>query len=94
MSIDAMKLALEALEYYRSGEDHQPTPASESITTLRTALEQPRQWQGLTDDAITEAIRTSSLYMKPSPHTPQPIWLAMLMGYARAIEAKLREKNT
>jgi len=41
----------------------------------------------LSDEQITEAIRTSSLYMKPSPHTPQSIWLALLMGYARAIEA-------
>jgi len=35
---EAMKMALEALEYYRSGEDYQPTPASEAIHTLRQAL--------------------------------------------------------
>jgi hypothetical protein len=40
MSIEAMKQALEALEYYRSAEDYQPTPASEAITALRQAIEQ------------------------------------------------------
>ena len=43
MTIEAMKQALEALEYYRSGEDCQPTPASNAITALRQALEQPEQ---------------------------------------------------
>ena len=33
-----MKQALEALEYYRSAEDYQPTPASEAITALRQAI--------------------------------------------------------
>lgn len=33
--------ALEALEYYRSGEDYQPTPASEAITSLKAALAEP-----------------------------------------------------
>jgi hypothetical protein len=32
------EMALEALEYYRSGEDYQPTPASDAITKLRAAL--------------------------------------------------------
>ena len=40
MSIEAMKQALEALEYYRSAEDYQPNPASEAITALRQAIEQ------------------------------------------------------
>jgi hypothetical protein len=38
MSIEAMKQALEALEYYRSAEDYQPTPASEAIAALRQAI--------------------------------------------------------
>jgi hypothetical protein len=50
----AAQQALEAMEYYRSGEDHQPTPASESITALRAALEQPEQepvaWMVYTQD--------------------------------------------
>jgi hypothetical protein len=33
-----MKQALEAIEYYRSAEDYQPTPASEAITALRQAI--------------------------------------------------------
>lgn len=37
---EAMKMVLEALEYYRSGEDYQPTPASEAIHILRQALAQ------------------------------------------------------
>lgn len=40
---EAMKMALDALEYYRSGEDYQPTPASETIHTLRQALAQDEQ---------------------------------------------------
>jgi len=40
---EAAQQALEALEYYRSGEDYQPTPASEAITALRTALTVPKQ---------------------------------------------------
>ena len=43
-------MALEALEYYRSFEDCQPTPASKTIPALRQALAQPkREWVGLTD---------------------------------------------
>lgn len=33
-----LRQALEALEYYRSGEDYQPTPASEAITAIRERL--------------------------------------------------------
>lgn len=33
-----LRQALEALEYYRSGEDYQPTPASEAITTIKERL--------------------------------------------------------
>ena len=38
---EAAQQALEALEYYRTGEDYQPTPASEAITALRVALIEP-----------------------------------------------------
>ena len=37
---EAAQQALDALEYYRSGEDY-PSPAVEAITALRAALEQP-----------------------------------------------------
>ena len=33
-----LRQALEALEYYRSGEDYQPTPASEAIAALKERL--------------------------------------------------------
>ena len=33
-----LRQALEALEYYRSGEDYQPTPASEAITAIKERL--------------------------------------------------------
>ena len=35
---EAAQQALEALEYYRSGEDYQPTPASDAVVALREAL--------------------------------------------------------
>ena len=40
---EAAAQALEALEYYRSGEDYQPTPASDAIAALRERLAQPEQ---------------------------------------------------
>ena len=46
--IEAMKQALDALEYYRSGEDYQPTPASEAMPVLRQAI-QEAALQQLTD---------------------------------------------
>lgn len=39
----------------------------------------PRQWQGLTDEELNQ------IYAEPQTHAGQ---------YARAIEAKLKEKNT
>lgn len=47
-TIEAMKQVLEALEYYRSGEDYQPTPASKAIPALRTAIAEASM-QRLTD---------------------------------------------
>jgi len=46
MTIDDMKMILKSLEYYRSGEDYQPTPASEAIPTLRQAIEQAEKQEG------------------------------------------------
>ena len=34
----AAQQALKALEYYRSGEDYHPTPASEAISSIQAAL--------------------------------------------------------
>ena len=38
---EAMKMALEALEFYHSSEDYFPTPASEALIALRTRLAAP-----------------------------------------------------
>jgi hypothetical protein len=51
----------------------------EAITALRAAIEHRRQWQGLTDEELNQ------IYAEPQTHAGQ---------YARAIEAKLKEKNT
>ena len=51
MSIDAMKQALEALEEI-ADEVFSPydNKLGDAILALRAAIEQPREWQGLTDD--------------------------------------------
>ena len=50
MSIDAMKLALEALEHEaQKGNDDAYRVERDA---LRAAIEQARQWQGLTDEEI------------------------------------------
>ena len=55
----------------------------EEIDELRAALE-PRQWQGLTDDEIVLICGECAA----STHRADDI------SYARAIEAKLKERNT
>jgi hypothetical protein len=51
MSLDAMKQALEALEEI-ADEVFSPydNKLGDAILALRAAIEQPREWQGLTDD--------------------------------------------
>ena len=63
-------------------EAHSPTMGCHNIRPLYTAPLQ-REWQGMTDDQIT---RLRHLY-DPTAH-----W--SLVAFARAIEAKLKEKNT
>jgi murein endopeptidase len=47
MSLNAMKQALRALENpWEAGAEG----VADAIIALRAAIEQPRQWQGLTDD--------------------------------------------
>jgi len=85
MTIEAMKQALAVLEEIA---DEVSSPydnkLGDAILALRAAIEQPRQWQGLTDEEIKEIIG-------PWGETP-------IKGYTRKlfdqIEAKLREKNT
>jgi hypothetical protein len=54
MSISAMKQALEALEYYRSAEDYQPTPASEAITALRQAIAEAEKQEPVLDSSYPD----------------------------------------
>ena len=53
-------------------------PPQADVIPLYTAPP-PRQWQGLTDEELNQ------IYAEPQTHAGQ---------YARAIEAKLKEKNT
>jgi hypothetical protein len=87
MSLDAMKQALAVLEEIA---DEVASPydnkLGDAILALRAAIEQaqqPRKWQGLTDEEIKEIIG-------PWGDTP-------IKGYTRKlfdqIEAKLKEKN-
>ena len=83
MSIDAMKLALEALE---ESADEVLSPydnkLGDAMLALRAAIEQPRQWQGLTEaEKVNVAIDCGCADVA---------W----MDFADAIEAKLKEKNT
>jgi hypothetical protein len=82
MSREAMHMALEALEsdpVSHLGLVHRKL----AITALRQALETKREWVGLTDQEIN-----SVCYKRD--------WTAHWTDatFARAIEAKLREKNT
>ena len=60
----------------------------EAATALRAAIEQPRQWQGLTEEEIAAIVREAAKgsAIKRDGSTSERI--------ARAIEAKLKEKNT
>lgn len=116
MSLDIMKQALEALEAALSDDQPYIERCKQTITALRTAIEQaqgkhedwcasltqlllsmppkpapcncksktasPRQWQGLTDQEIWSDGSTMDLSEDG------------IRNFARAIEAKLREKNT
>ena len=65
--------------------------AFDNDTPLYTA---PRQWQGLTDEELKPAIQKAMLYYG---HNPDHWALTAGAGFcilARAIEAKLREKNS
>ena len=103
MSIEAMKQALEALEHI-ADELFSPfndPPIRDAILALRTAIEQAekqepafecprcghccRQFVGLTDEEIDQLYET---------HHNEYGYPFTVSGYERAIEAKLKEKNT
>ena len=83
MTIEAMKQALEALEHSHATEPMWKTPIKNAITSLRQAIEQAekREWVGLTEEEITALKRNGERYISSQE-------------FARAIEAKLKEKNT
>lgn len=103
MSLDAMKQALEALEAmqsYAAAERKGLRICDEAITALRERLAQPeqelvcmcgicklgkREWVGLTDEEVSEIINREIGFN--SCWGPEE-------KFARAIEAKLKEKNT
>ena len=92
MSLDAMKQALSAIEFADmyikeivTGSTNRIVAENllrESRKSLRAAIEQPRQWQGLTEaEKVNVAIDCGCADVA---------W----MDFADAIEAKLKEKNT
>ena len=86
MSREAMKQALEALEdvpYMSNKDDYERLERVK--TALRQALE--REWQGLTDEEIQDLS-----YLSQKIDASNAPWFDRC-GFARAIEAKLRNKN-
>ena len=88
---NAARMALEALEEVPIECDFHGNPVDEAfesqlditVEALRQALEQPvREWVGLTEEEVRHQWE---------------VWRASLpryVGFAHAIEAKLKEKNT
>jgi hypothetical protein len=111
MSIEAMKMALEALKLAKNSHgvylaSDPPKDAwkyhmvdsklSEAIVTLRQAIEDgtetafaTKKWVGLTDEEIFDSVR-------PFCQTDEvaKMFIRMSLDEYRAIEAKLKEKNT
>jgi hypothetical protein len=81
MSREAMQLALGALE--SDPISHAGLVSrKQAITSLRQALEREREWVGLTDEEIN-SVRYNRDWTAPWTDTT----------FARAIEAKLKERN-
>ena len=100
MSIDVMKLALEALERGETKLRY------EAITALRAAIEQTNDWDEV--EALRESLREhmAEIHRLRQWQSLTDNEIALICGecaasthqtddlsYARAIEAKLREKN-
>ena len=92
MSKEVMKLALSTLEGWANYDDwvwpesaleQAKRNTIEAITALRQALETDKQWVGLTEIEICD-IEAYELTSASSE----------TFAFARAIEAKLKEKNT
>ena len=96
MSIEVMKQALEAVESWQKTcldfgrASDELGRATKAITALRQAIEEEekREWVGLTDEEFVEvATETGEQSEKMSE-------LEITVALWKAIESKLREKNT
>ena len=89
MSIEAMKQALEALQWIKSGMGCNDIDAT--IQTLRTAIEaaENRKWVGLTEEEREDLNYPDeyTCYLYPEE------WKEVGRPFAKAIEAKLKQKN-
>jgi hypothetical protein len=97
MSREAMQIALEALEKVTKHFTRTPSTLMDSearveahnaITALRQALETKREWSGLTDEEIQDLG-----YLSQKIDEGNAEWFDR-WGFARAVEAKLKERNT
>jgi hypothetical protein len=83
MSREAMQIALDALEANLGNW----AAKTKAVEVLRQALETKRKWVGLKDDEIEDLI-----YVSQKIDASNSPWFDR-WGFARAIEAKLKEKN-
>jgi len=82
---ELMQMALDAIEGFYPSLTELHNAHTKTAEALRARLAQPeRKWQGLTDEEILEEYRQS--YGDEGNLTD--------VYFARAIEAKLKEKNT
>ena len=77
----------EQVALYTSPPKHEPEPVIDKSAAIRIATSlgwtPKREWQGLTDDEIYEM----------DDLTDEPSW-EQILRFVRAVEAKLKEKNT
>ena len=86
MTKEALRLALQMLEI-EEAQTHYPSQCLlKAITAIKESLAHPpqRTWQGLTDEEILDKCESVPDY---------DIGNRDLIQFARAIEAKLKEKN-
>jgi len=83
MSREVMQMALDALEANLGNW----AAKTKAVKVLRQALEKKREWVGLTDEEIHDLI-----YVSQKIDASNSPWFDCL-GFYRAIEAKLKERN-
>ena len=85
----AAEMALEALNLVMS--HGQAVQRAKDV--LRQTLAQP-EWVGLSDEEAWGVYRTHGLSFHKPNHVEEYEWALCMRDFARAIEAKLKEKNT